>query len=148
MIQVGRPLGIWWNGSFGTGVPRMGWAIPLSWTFCAAADAAILWLLTRNRVVLITAVLIGGIYAALAWQPVITGSFSNDWSGWLGLRYLWSAAIGGALMWWAISARRIVRLPHECQACGYDMRGSPPDRCPECGAASPALPTEHAASVA
>ena len=48
--------------------------------------------------------------------------------------------IGVGLCWPAITSQirgRRCRMAALCPACGYDLRASP-DRCPECGASTPA----------
>ncbi len=42
----------------------------------------------------------------------------------------------GAILALVLFARALARGPglHACNECGYDLRGSAPDRCPECGA--------------
>ena len=44
------------------------------------------------------------------------------------------------LLWLILRIRRRLRArrPGLCRACGYDMRGSPNGRCPECGDVAPA----------
>ena len=50
---------------------------------------------------------------------------------------LWYAAILIPLYVWAIRQRRMQRPAWMCAACGYDLRGSRGNTCPECGHARP-----------
>jgi hypothetical protein len=47
---------------------------------------------------------------------------------------LWHGAVAGVLVWWTARAWMKLPAPHECQGCGYDLRGLAAGDCPECGA--------------
>lgn len=57
-------------------------------------------------------------------------------AGWIGIPY-WMFMLP-ALALWSVRTRRVHRTRQRllagcCVACGYDLRGSPQGRCPECG---------------
>lgn len=46
----------------------------------------------------------------------------------------WHPLTSFGLLWWAVDARlRPIRPPHFCRRCGYDLRGTSGELCPECG---------------
>jgi hypothetical protein len=65
------------------------------------------------------------------------------WPGLAADTLIWAALIWLALL--AMTARRRLRRRRgRCVRCGYDLRGAAHDQCPECGAASPAVPRPSA----
>lgn len=85
------------------------------------------------------------VFAALAALAIGEGAFSAGVTStgvYIGtsMRYgaclLWHALFAAVLIGWALRSRRTI--PQWCcQRCGYDLRGSPGQPCPECGAAAP-----------
>lgn len=64
-------------------------------------------------------------------------------AGWIGVPY-WMLMLPAAALW-SIRTRRVYRAKQRiisgcCVACGYDLRGSPSGRCPECGSVTSTLP--------
>lgn len=64
------------------------------------------------------------------------------WIGLVGNLAFWSAVAGLPMVtyWWIRRWRRVRR--GLCTGCGYDLRGSPSDVCPECGVKSSRLGAE------
>lgn len=71
----------------------------------------------------------------------------RSWGVWVPIYLLQALAVLPAAVGWAARvARRRVRARRQragqCLACGYDLRGCPGGRCPECGRDAPALPRD------
>jgi len=66
-------------------------------------------------------------------------------AGWIGIPY-WMFMLPAVALW-TVRMRRLRRTRRRllagcCVACGYDLRGSPQGRCPECGlVAAASLPS-------
>lgn len=55
------------------------------------------------------------------------------WTEWAP-KFVYIGMVGGTLAWWVWDQRRRIRPEWACQACGYDLRGTPGGAvCPECG---------------
>lgn len=103
----------------------------LFWILPAALVAAILLLAVKF--------LIGQL--PLGFDPSIAGLLAPGVAG---------AVLGPLAMYWARNDQRrtlrseLRRLAYPiCLNCGYDMRGLPHDRCPECGEVGYPSPTEN-----
>src|ERR1044071_2202214 len=101
-------------------------------TVCGVADVALMLLITRSRLVVGT--LIGATAAAIAGERLLTlrSAALQEWQMMASVA-AWNAIVGSSMLWWAVRARLRRARPGFCAACGYDLRGLPDPRCPECG---------------
>ncbi|HWE92898.1 MAG TPA: ankyrin repeat domain-containing protein [Tepidisphaeraceae bacterium] len=102
-----------------------------------------------------------GAWKALGFAHYSSSGFYNEWMGTyhVGVVPLWAPTLAGSLLpgaWLLAQARRWRRARAVrrgfCGHCGYDLRADPVgsirlDRCPECGSARPAAPSERPRSV-
>lgn len=105
-----------------------------------AGVATALWLATRSsRVGVLTAAsLIAP--AGLDWVALLVkaGDLPASLAAQVEWLRLWSGlamnvALAGVLWTWGLRARLCARQSHQCEACGYDLRGLASPICPECG---------------
>jgi hypothetical protein len=98
-----------------------------------AADAALLWGLTRSWAV--AAVTAGATVAATVGCGALEslgGPVARICA--IAPPYVWHATVGTAALVWAVRARRRMWPEGHCQGCGYDLHGIGNAMCPECGA--------------
>lgn len=132
LITWTRAIGPWWNGGLVGTIWQTGWNMPVIAFALWAADAAVLGLLTRSRIVAAIAALAGvmtpaGFVGFHFHLPLDNWLLSTPWF------WGWHFVVGASLLWWGFWARRTQKPPYECLACGYDLRGGHGPVCPECG---------------
>jgi hypothetical protein len=64
------------------------------------------------------------------WKPTLRLTSGDYYSA---STPLWIPSAGCLAGAWLCVIRGLRKDPHACDACGYDLRGITPDRCPECG---------------
>lgn len=123
----------------------------VSQTGLALLGAVAVLVLFRARLIALSLVMLGLLGA---WVTI-----ESDWNlgggelllpktyAWLGfawVSWLFNPLLLAASVHWGITARRALKPEWACQACGYDMRDSPSEQCPECGAHAPGAGAETA----
>ncbi|KAA0214527.1 MAG: hypothetical protein DYG94_10355 [Leptolyngbya sp. PLA3] len=104
------------------------------------ATVLVLHFVTRDPLVVLF-VLLAGTFGALMNSDVYAGNMEQSWLFglndtllWMTYGGLWNLCLFAVLLGWAVTARCRWRPPWGCQRCGYDLRGTRSERCPECGA--------------
>ncbi len=112
----------------------------VSMSSVALLGALMVLLLYRARLVALALVLVGlfGAWITIEFDWTFAGGElllprTLSWMGFAWIGWAFNPAILAASLYWGIAARRAWKPAWACQSCGYDLRGSGADICPECG---------------
>ena len=121
----------------------------VSQTGIALLGAITVLVLFRARVIALTLVLLAllGAWLTIEFDWTIGGGElllpkTYAWLGFTWISWFFNPLLLAASIHWGISARRAYKPEWACQACGYDLRASTSDQCPECGTLIPVTSTE------
>lgn len=122
----------------------------LCWMLLSVATTFAIYAIFRSRFILATmlaATVMVAAYMVWMWFRTPAGYVTFPSPGPLDaiMGMAWVSAVGAAMIGWARHARALDFASWQCQTCGYDLRGAPHERCPECG--SPRVAGATTASV-